>query len=159
VKSGASMKKRTQVNLALMVVITSIAFFAAFRPAFAGSRTFLTSCGQMAGYTTPGGGQYKAKSMSQAGAQYWIHVYMNGWGACSPDMGCSWKIKDYKYANNYFSTSTSEVAFADSWIAVSRHRFQLVLGGTIADGYTSGDNNNVYGTYKCWSAFSSTCNK
>jgi hypothetical protein len=153
------MQKRAHINIALMLTIISIAFLALFHTALAGSRTFLTSWGTMAGYTTPSGGQYHAKSTSMAGTQYWIHVYMNGWGTCSPDMGCNWTIKDHKIANSYFSTSTSEVTFADYWIAISRHRFQLVLGGTIADGYTSGDTNNVYGNYTCWSAFSSTCNR
>lgn len=150
------MKTRAYTNLVLIFIITIVAFFAVFRTAFAGSKTFLFSWGSASGYTNPISGAHRSKSQSSV-TLYWLQVNMNGWGASSPDMGCSWKIKDNHFSNGTFSTTTGEVAQATSWVNISKHSFQLVLGGTVGTGYTSSDPGNAYGKANCWSNFTPNC--
>lgn len=150
------MKKRAFVNLALCMLIIAGVFFSFADQVNAGSRNFATSFGTMTGSTTPNGAYY-AVSNSQAGNIYWINVYLKGWGACSPDMGCTWKVKDSQNLSNNWKTYSPTAVVSLNWIAISKHSFQQVQGTSVYSGYTSGDNNNAYGKYNCWVSFAPSC--
>ena len=154
------MSSRAYVNIALSLFLISIAFLGLYRVAQAGYRTFSSPWGPMVGNTYPGGSQFYWYSSSQAGNLNYLGVHLRGWGACSPDMSCTWQIKNQQPGASYWTFASPTVSIPQNYnTAVSKHTFQLTPGSSAYSGYTLGDSNNVYGTYRCWSAFTSRCNR
>jgi hypothetical protein len=115
--------------LCLIVLLTSV------RKLFAVGGSFLSPYGWVAGQTTGNGtsANYGQSFGGPTGTHYHILADLRGWGPCSSDMGCSWKLKNWNYGANFAGLTNK---FATSFNRAET-KTKVVRGRSIANLNTS----------------------